>query len=182
MYVPFLQPFFDTVPLTLDDWLFMLPVLLRLADRDGSCSRSTSGNGRRAPRQSAVERSGLARGRRSCGSRDNSQEAMPCKVLIPVDGSRNCQFAVKHVIKRIHEQHGDGDSPAERPDAVQQGHRALCQQQEPARLPPRRGRKGAGADQQMLDGFGIPYSVHAEVGERAEPSPIPPAACAATRS
>ena len=25
MYVPFLQPFFDTVPLTLDDWLFMLP-------------------------------------------------------------------------------------------------------------------------------------------------------------
>ncbi|MBI2319110.1 MAG: cation-translocating P-type ATPase, partial [Betaproteobacteria bacterium] len=25
VYVPFLQPFFDTVPLTLDDWLFMLP-------------------------------------------------------------------------------------------------------------------------------------------------------------
>jgi Ca2+-transporting ATPase len=24
-YVPFLQPFFDTVPLSLDDWLFMLP-------------------------------------------------------------------------------------------------------------------------------------------------------------
>jgi Ca2+-transporting ATPase len=25
VYVPFLSPFFDTVPLTLDDWLFMLP-------------------------------------------------------------------------------------------------------------------------------------------------------------
>jgi Ca2+-transporting ATPase len=25
VYVPFLAPFFDTVPLTLDDWLFMLP-------------------------------------------------------------------------------------------------------------------------------------------------------------
>jgi Ca2+-transporting ATPase len=25
VYVPFLNPFFDTVPLTLDDWLFMLP-------------------------------------------------------------------------------------------------------------------------------------------------------------
>ena len=25
VYVPFLQPFFDTVPLTLDDWLLMLP-------------------------------------------------------------------------------------------------------------------------------------------------------------
>jgi P-type Ca2+ transporter type 2C len=25
VYVPFLRPFFDTVPLTLDDWLFMLP-------------------------------------------------------------------------------------------------------------------------------------------------------------
>jgi Ca2+-transporting ATPase len=25
VYVPFLQPFFDTVPLSLDDWLFMMP-------------------------------------------------------------------------------------------------------------------------------------------------------------
>src|SRR4030095_15264805 len=25
VYVPLLQPFFDTVPLTLDDWLLMLP-------------------------------------------------------------------------------------------------------------------------------------------------------------
>ena len=25
VYVPFVRPFFDTVPLTLDDWLFMLP-------------------------------------------------------------------------------------------------------------------------------------------------------------
>jgi Ca2+-transporting ATPase len=25
VYVPFLQPFFDTVPLGLDDWLLMLP-------------------------------------------------------------------------------------------------------------------------------------------------------------
>jgi len=25
VYVPFLNPFFDTVPLTLDDWLFMVP-------------------------------------------------------------------------------------------------------------------------------------------------------------
>jgi Ca2+-transporting ATPase len=25
VYVPFLRPFFDTVPLTLNDWLFMFP-------------------------------------------------------------------------------------------------------------------------------------------------------------
>jgi Ca2+-transporting ATPase len=25
VYVPFLQPFFDTVPLSADDWLLMLP-------------------------------------------------------------------------------------------------------------------------------------------------------------
>jgi Ca2+-transporting ATPase len=25
VYVPFLQPFFDTVPLTLEEWLFMAP-------------------------------------------------------------------------------------------------------------------------------------------------------------
>jgi Ca2+-transporting ATPase len=25
VYVPFLRPFFDTVPLSADDWLFMLP-------------------------------------------------------------------------------------------------------------------------------------------------------------
>ena len=27
VYVPFLRPFFDTVPLTLNDWIFMFPFL-----------------------------------------------------------------------------------------------------------------------------------------------------------
>jgi nucleotide-binding universal stress UspA family protein len=90
------------------------------------------------------------------------------KVLIPVDGSSNCEFAVKHVIKQfmnitameihllnvqpsfsayiarfvsrktLHDHHRDESEKALRPI------------------------------RQMLDGYGIPYSAHAEVGDQAQ--------------
>ena len=90
------------------------------------------------------------------------------KVLIPVHGSRNCEFAVRHVIrqfmnntameihllnvqppfssyitrfvssKNVHDYHRDEAEKALRPS------------------------------RQLLDSFGVPYAVHIEVGERAE--------------
>ena len=43
-YVPFLQPFFDTIPLSLGDWFFMLPFFSPRRSR-WNWSRSTSGTG-----------------------------------------------------------------------------------------------------------------------------------------
>ena len=90
------------------------------------------------------------------------------KVLIPVDGSRNCQFAVKHVIKEFMN------------NTAMEIH--LLNVQPPfssyvARFVSRKSLHDYHRDEsekvlspvkQMLDGFGIPYSAHAEVGERAK--------------
>jgi nucleotide-binding universal stress UspA family protein len=90
------------------------------------------------------------------------------KVLVPVDGSRNCRFAVKHVIRQFME------------NTAMEIH--LLNVQPPfsryiAQFASKRSRKDYHRDQaekalspikQMLDGFSIPYSVHAEVGEKAK--------------
>ena len=89
------------------------------------------------------------------------------KILIPVDGSRNCQFAVKHIIKEFMS------------NTAMEIH--LLNVQPPfssyiARFVSRKSlhdyhrdeaQKALGPIKQMLDGFSIPYSAHAEVGEKA---------------
>ena len=175
VYIPFLRPFFDTVPLTGGDWLLMLPFffaspiameLLKFYFR----SRKTPANG-------TIEESGPnslrfvpATGRAAAES--NMQhlaggKAM-LKVLIPVDGSRNCTFAVQHVIKQFMN------------NTAMEIH--LLNVQPPlvrdiARFVSRKSLRDYHRDQaekalapirQMLDGFGIPYAVHAEVGDRAK--------------
>jgi len=90
------------------------------------------------------------------------------KVLVPVDGSRNCRFAVMHVIKQFME------------NTAMEIH--LLNVQPPfsryiAQFASKRSRKdyhreqaekALGPVKQMLDSFGIPYSAHAEVGEKAK--------------
>jgi nucleotide-binding universal stress UspA family protein len=89
------------------------------------------------------------------------------KILIPVAGSPNCQFAVKHVVKQFMnntamEVHLLNVQPPFNRDIAsfvssknrQDYHR---DQAEKALHPIR----------QTLDNFGIPYSVHIEVGEKA---------------
>jgi Ca2+-transporting ATPase len=90
------------------------------------------------------------------------------KVLIPVDDSRNCLFAVRHVIKQFMN------------NTAMETH--LLNVQLPfssyiARFVSRKvlhdyhhdeAEKVLRPIRQMLDGFGIPYSVHIEVGDRAQ--------------
>ena len=90
------------------------------------------------------------------------------KVLIPVDGSSNCQFAVKHVIKQFMN------------NTAMEIH--LLNVQPPfssyiARFVGSKTRRDYHRDEaekalkpikQMLDSFNIPYSVHTELGERAK--------------
>jgi nucleotide-binding universal stress UspA family protein len=90
------------------------------------------------------------------------------KVLIPVDGSRNCQFAVKHVIKEFMNNTAmeihllNVQPPFSRDIARFVSRKSLRDYHRDE------AEKALGPIKQMLDGFSIPYSVHAEVGERAK--------------
>ncbi len=90
------------------------------------------------------------------------------KILIPVDDSRNCRFAVRHVITQFMN------------NTAMEVH--LLNVQPPfsryiAQFTSSRSRQDYHRDQaekalapvkQMLDSFSIPYSAHAEVGDKAK--------------
>ena len=172
VYVPFLQPFFDTVPLSVDDWLFMAPFffaspvameLLKIYFRKRKADAA-------APAQSPQAGDGF--GPQSAGLVSMSQQfaggnAM-LRVLIPVDGSGNCQFAVKHVIREFMNNTAmeihllNVQSPFSRDVArfisrknLHEYHRDQAEQ-------------ALGPVKAMLDGFNIPYSTHAETGDKAK--------------
>jgi Ca2+-transporting ATPase len=175
VYVPFLSPFFDTVPLTLNDWLFMFPFffasplameLLKVYFRKRAATQTDTG---RAPLDvSPVPGAAQQLATHASASPHFTGGNTMLKVLIPVDGSSNCQFAVKHVIKQFMnntaiETHLLNVQPPLNQDITRFVSRKNLQdyhrdQAEKALHPIR----------QMLDNFSIPYSVHIEVGERAK--------------
>src|SRR3990170_1810560 len=174
VYVPFLRPYFGTVPLTLNDWLFMLPFffaspvameLLKFYFR----SRAASTEAAQAPVSGApVARFAQQGASLASISQQFAGGNVMLKVLVPIDGSRNCQFAVKHVIKEFMN------------NTAMEIH--LLNVQPPfssyiARFVSRKNlhdyhrdesEKALGPIKQMLDGFSIPYSAHAAVGDRAK--------------
>jgi len=155
VYVPFLQPFFDTVPLTLDDWLMMAPFFFA----------------------SAIAMELLKFYFRSRSRKDVEQPVIALqapggnamlKVLVPVDGSRNSEFSVRHVVRQfmnntaieIHLLNVQPPLPSYitrfvRRKNVRDHHQ---DEAEKALRPVRR----------ILDGFGIPYAVHMEIGDKAQ--------------
>ena len=90
------------------------------------------------------------------------------KVLIPVDGTRNCEFAVRHVVRQFMN------------NTAMEIH--LLNVQQPlssyvTRFVSRKNVRDYHHDEaekalqparQILDSLGIPYAVHAELGPRAE--------------
>ncbi len=165
VYLPFLQPFFDTVPLPAGDWLFMLPFffasplameLLKVYFRR-----------RAAAEQAAVPASAGRAPLPASLSNDSTGGNAMLRILIPVDGSRNCRFADQHAVKQfmnntameihlLNVQHPFSRDVARfvgsrqrRDFHVAEAEKAL----QPAR--------------QMLDACGIPYSVHSEIGDKA---------------
>jgi Ca2+-transporting ATPase len=154
VYVPFLQPFFDTVPLTLDDWLMMLPFFFASAI--------------------AMELLKLFFRSRSTKAAERIFVEMPAggssmtKVLVPVHGSRNCEFAVRHVVRQfmnntameIHLLNVQAPLTSyitrflSRKNVRDYHHDEAAKALRPLR--------------QILDGYGVPYAVHVEIGERAE--------------
>ncbi len=175
VYVPFLRPFFDTVPLSADDWLFMLPfffaspVAMELLKVYFRGRKATVKEPEQAPASEAGV-TGFAQQQSSLASipqQITGGNAM-LKILIPVDGSRNCQFAVKHVIKQfinntameIHllNVQAPFSSDIARFISRKTLHDYHHDEADKVLAPVKR----------MLDDFGIPYSAHSEVGDRAE--------------
>ena len=168
VYVPFLRPFFDTVPLGLNDWLLMLPFffaspvameLLKIYFRRRTNRETDAVHGAASVQRDVIP---APIPQHSAGG-----NAM-LKVLIPVDGSQNCRFAVQHVIKDFMN------------NTAMEIHLLNVQppfSREIARFVSRKSlhdyhldqaEKALGPVKQMLDGFGIPYSAHAELGARAK--------------
>jgi len=108
VYVPFFRPFFDTVPLTADDWLLMLPFffaspiameMLKVYFRRRVATQKDTGQ---TPLM-VTPVANLAQQRETFASdspRFTGGNAMS-KVLIPIDGSENSLQAVRHVVARI---------------------------------------------------------------------------------
>jgi len=175
VYVPFLRPFFDTVPLTLDDWLLMFPfffaspIAMELVKVYFRKRQAKELDTRQAPLfdtpASSVAPQGAGNASVAHGFTGGNTLL---KVLIPVDGSPNCRFAVKHVVRQFMN------------NTAMEIH--LLNVQPPfssyiARFVSRKvlhdyhrdeADKALRPIQQMLDGLSIPYSVHAEVGGRAQ--------------
>ncbi|OGA28781.1 MAG: hypothetical protein A3I65_05170 [Betaproteobacteria bacterium RIFCSPLOWO2_02_FULL_68_150] len=175
VYVPFLRPFFDTVPLTADDWLFMLPFffaspvameLLKVYFRKRSATTT-----RRVPATLPVTPAA------AIAQPSASQASVPhpsiggnamLRVLIPVDASRNCQFAVKHVISQFM-----NNTAMEihllnvRPPFSSHIARFVSRK---ARHDYHRdeGEKALAPVRQMLNNFGIPHAAHIELGDKAK--------------
>ncbi|MDP3617448.1 MAG: cation transporting ATPase C-terminal domain-containing protein, partial [Rhodoferax sp.] len=175
VYVPFLRPFFDTVPLTGGDWLFMLPFffasplameLLKVYLR----KRKTKTPEATPERLSGTPVAELAAqaARRATSPQRFAEQSKMSRILIPVDGSRNCQFAVRQVIREFMS------------NTAMEIHLLNVQppfNRDVARFASRKDRHNYHHDQsekvlapvrQMLHNFSIPYSVHSELGERAK--------------
>ena len=175
VYLPFLSPFFDTVPLTASDWLLMLPFFFASPIAMEVLKiqlRSRKAHTRERPRLGTTAEALVAAEPNAAGAapatlRITGGHAM-LKLLIPVVGSPNDRFAVQDAIKRFMnntemELHllnvqkpfsADVAHFTSRKDR-QQYHR----EQAVKALGPARG---------MLDKFSIPYAAHVEVGDPAK--------------
>jgi len=175
VYVPFLRPFFDTVPLVAGDWLLMVPFffaspvameLLKVYFRGRSTRTDEVAQAPAlldAVTDNANQQASLA-----SASEQFASDKTTLRVLIPIHSSHNCPFAVKHVIKQFMN------------NTAMEIH--LLNVQVPfsrhvTQFFSRRDIQGYYRDEaekvlapirQMLDSFGIPYSVHTMVGRRPE--------------
>jgi nucleotide-binding universal stress UspA family protein len=169
VYVPFLAPFFNAVPLTGDDWLLMLPFffaspvameLLKIYFRRRKAL--AGGEARSAAFAVATPPDAAPVPQQVMGGKTM------LKILVPVGGTPNDRFAVQDVIKRfmnntameVHLVNVQMPFSAyvARFSSRQNRHDYHREQAEMALAPVRA----------MLDKFSIPYAVHMEVGDRAQ--------------
>jgi Ca2+-transporting ATPase len=158
VYVPFLQPFFDTVPLTADDWLLMIPFffvsplameLLKLyfRSRTAAC-RAQAGTG--GPHFRPTRR-----------RQQHGQDPRPRPRY------RNCEAAIQHVIRLFMnntalEIHLLNVQPPFRIDVAR-----FVRKRDRDGFHREEAEKALRSCRERLDRFGIPYAVHVQVGDSA---------------
>ena len=175
VYVPFLRPFFDTTPLALGDWLLMLPfffaspIAMELLKVYFRRRKARTVEPELVP-ASETSVAGIVRqgaGPAPITPRIAGGNTMR-RVLIPVDSSRNSELAVQHVVKEFMNNTAmeihllNVQSPFSREVARFLSGKTLHDyhrdQAENVLAPIKK----------MLDAYGVPYSAHAEVGDRAK--------------
>jgi nucleotide-binding universal stress UspA family protein len=173
VYVPFFQPFFDTVPLGLDDWMLMLPFfiaspvameLLKLYFRWSAADKRVTEPGRAAARPASFA---PVVGADPAGVRPHTG-GLAMKILIPISSSRNSEFAVRHVVRRFM---NDSSMQIHLLNVQPSFSRYLVRFFSSRNLHDyHRGEseKALRPCMRILDGFGIPYAVHMAVGDQAE--------------
>ena len=171
VYVPFLRPFFDAVPLGLDDWMLMFPFLFaspvamellklyyrRRNERQWAASQAAAAQ--------AAARAAMAP---PAAATPASSGGHTMKVLIPVHRSEACRAATQQVVRQFMNNTAmeihllNVQPPLNRHVSrfsskhdLEEYHRAEADKE----LRP---------TVDTLDKFGIPYSIHRAVGERAE--------------
>ena len=90
------------------------------------------------------------------------------RVLVPVDGSRNCQFAVRHVVREFMNNTAMEIHLLNVQSAFSRDVARFVSRKSLHEYHRDQAEKALGPVKQMLDNFSIPYSAHAEVGERAQ--------------
>jgi len=170
VYVPFLAPFFDAVPLTGGDWLVMLPFffaspiameLLKFYFRSRQVAARKEAHSHDAFAIAAPPGAAPAPQRIAGGN------AM-LKILIPIGGTRNDRFAVQDVIKRfmnntameVHLLNVQAPFSADIAhfSSRKSRHDYHREQAEKALAPAK----------EQLDKFSIPYAIHMEIGDKAK--------------
>jgi nucleotide-binding universal stress UspA family protein len=171
VYVPFLTPFFDTVPLTGGDWLLMLPFFFASPIAMELLKVFFRRRGRAAP--AAKPRAAgpvdiLSLDRAEVARLVSTGENFMRKVLIPVHGTHNDRYAIQHVVKQFMN------------DTAMEVHLLNVQMpfsQDVAKFSSAKSRHDYHAEQAEkalaesragLEKFGIPYAVHTMVGDRAQ--------------
>jgi nucleotide-binding universal stress UspA family protein len=173
VYVPFLQPFFDTVPLTLDDWLFMFPfffaspIAMELLKVYFRSRTATATEAMQARLQRGLAADGPQSEPAQSLERPNRAVGAVKRILVPVDGTPNSGHAVRHAVNQFMSHPG------------LEIH--LLNVQPPfsqyiARFVSRKNLAGHHRDEaeratrparDLLDRFGVPYARHTEIGDKA---------------
>ncbi|MFO1199288.1 MAG: HAD-IC family P-type ATPase [Burkholderiaceae bacterium] len=164
VYVPFLRPFFDTVPLGADDWLLMLPFFFASPAAMELLKVHFRARAARAP--AAPAGPGTAQASTPTTHVLEGGKTM-ARLLVPVDGSPNSLQAVRQVVGEFAgntsmEIHLLNVQPPFSRDVARFFTRSTVRE-----LHRERAEQALAPARRILDEHGVPHASHAEVGDRA---------------